>query len=154
MRYYGFKGLHVYITTVDDLDAFVSKFIDSGNTSSVRCLTSEGKLNIIPTILTNTLEYADESTPAEEDKEDVESSLHRYLISYHIWSVTKYSLAVACLHELSHSRSAITIQSLLSAVFEFVQGKDLWYNEDFMHECLGAIAVKVSNIWTMKLSLF
>lgn len=58
MRFYGFRGLHTFITTVDDLDGFVSKYVDtkqSGGTDDNLPITVNRK--IVPTILENILEY-------------------------------------------------------------------------------------------------
>lgn len=55
MRVSGLQGLYTYITTVDDLDNFISNYVDKKNV-------------LIPKVLANVLEYQEEEssmTPKE-----------------------------------------------------------------------------------------
>lgn len=51
MRIWGLRGLHTYITSVEDLDTFVAKYVDINNT------TMQNKPQVLPTILTNMVEF-------------------------------------------------------------------------------------------------
>jgi hypothetical protein len=89
MRVCGLRGLYNYITTVEDLDSFVAKYVDI-----------QRNTRVMPSILSNLLEFFKDVEPENKDEEPK--------------GIRK--LCIVCLNELARTVSPITIQSLLTAI--------------------------------------
>eukprot|EP01116_Phalansterium_solitarium_P025324 TRINITY_DN9631_c0_g1_i1.p1 TRINITY_DN9631_c0_g1~~TRINITY_DN9631_c0_g1_i1.p1 ORF type:complete len:268 (+),score=76.21 TRINITY_DN9631_c0_g1_i1:113-916(+) len=94
MRIHGLKGLHYYISTVDDLDGFVSKYIDlARKTGDSRTLIS--------TILDNMVAYRDEDTGYLVTPEEAVSSKMEASDSAQEANIDNvYRLATICLRQV------------------------------------------------------
>eukprot|EP01116_Phalansterium_solitarium_P025325 TRINITY_DN9631_c0_g1_i3.p1 TRINITY_DN9631_c0_g1~~TRINITY_DN9631_c0_g1_i3.p1 ORF type:complete len:838 (+),score=329.99 TRINITY_DN9631_c0_g1_i3:113-2626(+) len=133
MRIHGLKGLHYYISTVDDLDGFVSKYIDlARKTGDSRTLIS--------TILDNMVAYRDEDTGYLVTPEEAVSSKMEASDSAQEANIDNvYRLATICLSDLSRSASASTVSALLNAVLQYLNEKGGWTQENFANSCIRAL---------------
>ena len=134
LRVYGMRGLHAYITIVEDMDTFIQNSVvepvaEYGEKKkSEQSSSSQTEKYVLPVVLGAMREHSDQGWP------DL-TSLDEHLENE--WSEASMSaLAALQLRELSSRVNNITIRPLFAGLLHYLGRENLWNPADFSKFCL------------------